>query len=141
MAEKERVLAYDHMQKQLDISSVRELEDLIIDSIYSNLITGKMNQSQGRLSVSSFIGRDVRMEEIGDIIQKLQAFKNMCSQQVNSIVDCSKQVRDQREMMEYQQASVIESVNRNKEDIKAAYLAASANIARSGVIGGGGRFV
>ncbi|VEL43396.1 unnamed protein product [Protopolystoma xenopodis] len=49
---------------KLSISSLRELEDLIIDLMYLEAITGKLDQQRALLDVDSAIGRDVKQEEI-----------------------------------------------------------------------------
>ena len=46
--------------KSLEIFSIRTLEDLLIEAIYSDLIVGKINQKKQVLEVDSVVGRDVR---------------------------------------------------------------------------------
>ena len=48
---------------------MRDLEDLIIDAMYNNVLGGKLNQERGTLSVDWVIGRDISrvgggMEEV-----------------------------------------------------------------------------
>lgn len=62
-------MPYDHLLQTLEVSSVRDLEDLIIDAMYNNVLGGKLNQESGTLSVDWVIGRDVArtgpsMEEV-----------------------------------------------------------------------------
>lgn len=54
-------LPYSTLHESLGIStsSTRELEDLIIEAIYSGLISGKLNELQARLEVHYVQGRDV----------------------------------------------------------------------------------
>ena len=67
-----RILPYTLLLKQLQIESVRELEDLIIDGIYAQVIRGKLDQLNNRLNVEYAIARDVnpaafnRMEDVLD---------------------------------------------------------------------------
>lgn len=67
-----RILPYTLLLKQLQIESVRELEDLIIDGIYAQVIRGKLDQLNSRLNVEYAISRDVntmafdRMEDVLD---------------------------------------------------------------------------
>lgn len=44
MASKQKSLRYDDLQRELDIPNTRELEDLIIDCIYNDLLKGKLDQ-------------------------------------------------------------------------------------------------
>ena len=67
-----RILPYGLLLEQLQIESVRELEDLIIDGIYAQVIRGKLDQLNSRLNVEYVIARDVnstafnRMEDVLD---------------------------------------------------------------------------
>lgn len=43
MASKTKDLGYDTLMRTLDIKDLRELEDLIIDCIYNELLKGKLD--------------------------------------------------------------------------------------------------
>lgn len=55
------------MSAALDITSVRELEDTIIDVIYAGLIGGKMYHQEQVLHVDWVAGRDVSPEELARV--------------------------------------------------------------------------
>jgi COP9 signalosome complex subunit 7 len=55
----------------LGIKNVRELEDLIIEAFYANIVRGKLDQQNNQLEVEFAIGRDVTDEEIDDILNIL----------------------------------------------------------------------
>lgn len=67
-----RILPYGLLLEKLQIESVRELEDLIIDGIYAQVIRGKLDQLNSRLNIEYAIARDVnsvafnRMEDVLD---------------------------------------------------------------------------
>ncbi|KAJ6242626.1 cop9 signalosome complex subunit 7 [Anaeramoeba flamelloides] len=63
---------YPLLQKELEISEVRELEDLIIDSIYMGLIVAKLDQKESMLEVQETMGRDVPPREIGGVVSVLE---------------------------------------------------------------------
>ena len=44
MASKDKDIGYDTLMSTLDIKDLRELEDLIIDCIYNELLKGKLDQ-------------------------------------------------------------------------------------------------
>lgn len=44
----------------LDLTSIRQLEDLIIEALYSDLIKARINQKRQVLEVDSVVGRDVK---------------------------------------------------------------------------------
>ncbi|KAJ9123702.1 hypothetical protein QFC24_003476 [Naganishia onofrii] len=54
-----RSLAYSSLLPVLDQPSIRALEDLIIDSIYAGIISGRMDQASARFSVDWVLGRDL----------------------------------------------------------------------------------
>jgi COP9 signalosome complex subunit 7 len=52
--------------------TIRELEDLIIDGIYLDLISGKLDQKYQQLEVEYVLGRDVKEEKIVALLNSLQ---------------------------------------------------------------------
>jgi COP9 signalosome complex subunit 7 len=76
LAADRRILPYTDLLKALDISNVRELEDLIIDAIYLDLLQGKLDQKEEQLEVSYTMGRDL---EPGKLEQVLAALKDWAS--------------------------------------------------------------
>jgi COP9 signalosome complex subunit 7 len=68
-----RILPYGLLLEQLRIESVRELEDLIIDGIYAQVIRGKLDQLNSRLNVEYAIARDVNstaFQHMEDVLDK-----------------------------------------------------------------------
>lgn len=61
LARQNKSLPYHTLHTSLGISSasIRELEDLIIETIYAGLISGKLNELQARFEVHHVQGRDV----------------------------------------------------------------------------------
>ena len=59
-AQKSKVLSYAVLMRELEVSSVRELEDLIIDCIYNELVEGQLDQLRQLFHVVSCYGRDMR---------------------------------------------------------------------------------
>ncbi|GAA5976108.1 hypothetical protein JCM21900_006779 [Sporobolomyces salmonicolor] len=55
-----RVIPYATLLSTLDLPSVPALEDLLIEAIYANILTGRLDQKESRLQVVSSLGRDVR---------------------------------------------------------------------------------
>ncbi|KDR68808.1 hypothetical protein GALMADRAFT_231131 [Galerina marginata CBS 339.88] len=76
LAADRRILPYADLLEALDISNVRELEDLIIDAIYLDLLNGKLDQKEEQLEVSYTMGRDL---EPGKLEQVLAALKDWAS--------------------------------------------------------------
>ncbi|KAM0750157.1 hypothetical protein T439DRAFT_343087 [Meredithblackwellia eburnea MCA 4105] len=64
LASESRVIPYAHLQKTLELTSIPELEDLLIDAFYSNVLRGRLDQKECRLEVISGLGRDVRPSSV-----------------------------------------------------------------------------
>ncbi|VDM17879.1 unnamed protein product [Hydatigera taeniaeformis] len=56
-------IPYDVLLKSLELTSLRELEDLIIDLIYADAIVGKLDQQKRMLVVESVIARDFKQDD------------------------------------------------------------------------------
>jgi len=52
--------------------NVRELEDLIIDAIYLDILRGKLDQKEGQLEVEYTMGRDLEPGKLENILLALQ---------------------------------------------------------------------
>lgn len=65
-------MPYSDLLQALDISNVRELEDLIIDAIYLDLLHGKLDQKEEQLEVTYTMGRDLEPGKLEQILVALQ---------------------------------------------------------------------
>lgn len=79
LATHRRILPYSDLQKALDISNVRELEDLIIDAIYLDLLQGKLDQKEEQLEVSYTMGRDLEPGKLEQILASLRDWASTTS--------------------------------------------------------------
>eukprot|EP00697_Spironema_sp_BW2_P017930 gnl/Spiro4/975_TR519_c0_g1_i1.p1 gnl/Spiro4/975_TR519_c0_g1~~gnl/Spiro4/975_TR519_c0_g1_i1.p1 ORF type:complete len:273 (-),score=76.77 gnl/Spiro4/975_TR519_c0_g1_i1:75-866(-) len=80
-----KILRYDDLLRELNISNVRDLEDLIIDSIYTGLIRGVLDQSERRLEVTFARSRDVQPTQIGSMLNLLKNWKSNCTRVLEMI--------------------------------------------------------
>jgi hypothetical protein len=71
LAKQSKVVSYKVLQENLDISNLRELEDLVIESIYAGLLRGKLDQRAEHLEVKYAISRDIKDEDLDEMMQKL----------------------------------------------------------------------
>lgn len=58
--------------EELQIESIRELEDLIIDAIYLNILRGKLDQKEQQLEVEYTMGRDLEPGKLEKLLEALQ---------------------------------------------------------------------
>jgi COP9 signalosome complex subunit 7 len=71
LASSQKSLPYSLLLAQLDIGNVRELEDLVIESIYAGIIKGKLDQKEQRFQVDWTMGRDIRPGQLQEMLKIL----------------------------------------------------------------------
>uniref|UniRef100_A0A7N0TDI4 PCI domain-containing protein n=1 Tax=Kalanchoe fedtschenkoi TaxID=63787 RepID=A0A7N0TDI4_KALFE len=75
MAEIGKVLPYDQLMQQLDVTNVRELEDFLInDCMYAGIVRGKLDQLRRCFELQFAAGRDLRPGQIGNMIDVLSSW-------------------------------------------------------------------
>lgn len=74
LASKCRTIPYKILCDQLRVSNIRELEDLIIEAFYADIIKGKLDQLNNQLEIDFAIGRDVTDEKIDEILLCLDSW-------------------------------------------------------------------
>ncbi|KAF8773526.1 COP9 signalosome complex subunit 7b-like isoform X1 [Argiope bruennichi] len=85
LATKEKCIPYSKLLKELDMKNLRELEDLIIDVIYADIVRGKLDQRNSRLEVEYTLGRDIKPADIDIILHVLQEWSDSCETVLNNI--------------------------------------------------------
>ncbi|XP_007900585.1 COP9 signalosome complex subunit 7a isoform X2 [Callorhinchus milii] len=78
LAARMKCIPYSILLKDLDMKNLRELEDLIIEAIYTDIIQGKLDQRNQLLEVDFCIGRDLQKQDINDIVKTLQEWCDCC---------------------------------------------------------------
>ncbi|KAJ6808238.1 COP9 signalosome complex subunit 7 isoform X2 [Iris pallida] len=73
LAEVNKVLPYDQLMHQLDVSNVRELEDFLINEcMYAGIVRGKLDQLRRCFEVQFAAGRDLKPEQLNNMIYTLE---------------------------------------------------------------------
>ena len=67
------------------MSSVRELEDLIIESVYLGLVSGKLDQAKKVFEVAEVSGRDVRLTDISQMLSTLTSWQSTSANVMENI--------------------------------------------------------
>lgn len=83
-AAEQKQLSYDFLMQRLEIPNVRDLEDIIIDSMYGGLLEGKLNQKEKMLVVSFAVARDISPSDIPDMLNTLQTLLNACEVRITA---------------------------------------------------------
>jgi len=97
MATKNKCLPYTQLLTELEVSNLRELEDLIIEVIYADVIRGKLDQKKQQLEVDYAIGRDIRSEFIPQMVHVLREWCQGCEALLGTIEEQVKKANDQKE--------------------------------------------
>lgn len=85
LATKSKCIPYETLLEELQIKNLRDLEDLIIEAIYADIIHGKLDQKNGQLEIDYAIGRDIRPEDIDVIVNCLQDWCSACEKVLSSV--------------------------------------------------------
>ncbi|KAI4881435.1 hypothetical protein NFI96_014474, partial [Prochilodus magdalenae] len=96
---------YSVLQTALDVASVRQLEDVLIDALYLDVIRGKLDQCKQQLEVDACISRDMRSKNTGELIQTLKEWCDGCDSMccaIESQVHRVKQSRDHHLLIQQQ---------------------------------------
>lgn len=83
-------ISYSVLSEELKISNLRDLEDLIIEAIYTNLVRGKLDQKSVCLEVECTLARDVKLDRIDDITNVLSSWITNCD---NILTNLDKQAK------------------------------------------------
>ena len=144
MCAERKLIPYAALLEALDMSSVRDLEDLVIDCIYAGLIKAKLDQRARTMEVQNVVmARDVREGDIDAMMERLVGWQAVCDDLVASIdrnVDAAKASRAQEKTEAERIAAEVASVKKSINDQGGpAAVAQSLSSGGGGGGGGGGR--
>lgn len=77
---------------------MRQLEDLVIQSIYDGVVQARMDQAKGQVEVSRTIGRDVRPEQLADMIAVLQHWSDRSSAVLGALEAASQSISSAQQL-------------------------------------------
>ncbi|KAF8551930.1 hypothetical protein OG21DRAFT_1605036 [Imleria badia] len=72
LATERHILPYSLLLQELQLDTIRELEDLIIDAIYLDVLRGKLDQKEQQLEIEYTMGRDLEPGKLENLLQALQ---------------------------------------------------------------------
>ncbi|KAG8220207.1 hypothetical protein J3R82DRAFT_1243 [Butyriboletus roseoflavus] len=72
LATERHILPYSLLLQELHVASIRELEDLIIDAIYLDILRGKLDQKEQQLEIEYTMGRDLEPGKLEKLLEALQ---------------------------------------------------------------------
>ncbi|EIN13120.1 hypothetical protein PUNSTDRAFT_94087 [Punctularia strigosozonata HHB-11173 SS5] len=72
LAADRRILPYADLLRFLDMPTIRDLEDLVIDAIYLDILRGKLDQKEQQLEVEYTMGRDLAPGKVEHVLAALK---------------------------------------------------------------------
>jgi len=118
LSESNKCIPYKVLVEQLDMKNLRELEDLVIEAIYGDVIRGKLDQLNGQLEIDFAIGRDVQPNDIGQVIQTLNEWCEACDSILGAIETQVVSANSEKERHNKHRASIEEEVTNIKKNLK-----------------------
>lgn len=82
-----RILPYTDLLEALQMPTIRDLEDLIIDAIYLDILRGKLDQKEQQLEVEYTMGRDLEPGKVEDLLAALTSWASTTSAVLTSLDD------------------------------------------------------
>eukprot|EP00262_Sarcandra_glabra_P020398 TRINITY_DN809_c0_g1_i1.p1 TRINITY_DN809_c0_g1~~TRINITY_DN809_c0_g1_i1.p1 ORF type:complete len:247 (-),score=36.63 TRINITY_DN809_c0_g1_i1:217-957(-) len=119
LAETNKVLPYDQLMQELDVSNVRELEDFLINEcMYAGIVRGKLDQWRRCFEVQFAAGRDLRPGQLGGMIQTLTSWLSTSDNLLLSIQDKIKWADTMSEMDKKHRKDLEDRVEEVKKTLK-----------------------
>lgn len=118
LATKDKLIQFADLQAAVDVYSPRELQDLIIEAVYQNLIVGKMDQENECLIIESCSCRDCRDEDIDDIIATLSWWSESSQKIISSLDGMVQYTQDSHEKYQVAREDLEKLVQSTRESLK-----------------------
>lgn len=121
LAETAKVLPYDLLMQQLDVSNVRELEDFLINEcMYSGIVKGKLDQWRRCFEVQFAAGRDLRPGQLDNMIQTVANWLTTSDNMLHTIQEKIKWADTMSELNQKHTKELEEKTEEMKSSIKEA---------------------
>ncbi|XP_036029143.1 COP9 signalosome complex subunit 7b isoform X1 [Onychomys torridus] len=112
-------IPYSVLLKDLEMRNLRELEDLIIEAVYTDIIQGKLDQRNQLLEVDFCIGRDIQKKDINNIVKTLHEWCDGCEAVLLGIEQQVMRANQYKENHHRTQQQVEAEVSNIKKTLKA----------------------
>jgi len=111
LAMERRILPYESLLASLQMPTIRDLEDLIIDAIYLDVIRGKLDQKDQQFEVEYTMGRDLAPGNIEGVLAALQAWADTTSSVLSTLDAKLIQLSSQAEIKNARQVAYDKELN------------------------------
>ncbi|XP_018973557.1 COP9 signalosome complex subunit 7a-like isoform X2 [Cyprinus carpio] len=127
-----KCLPYSLLLQQLELKNVRELEDLLIEAVYCDIIHGKLDQRNQQVEVDCSIGRDLGPNELPNIANTLQEWCTGCEAVLCGIEEQVSRANQYRENQLKIKVQVETEVSNLQKTLKASSASPSSGPAPAG---------
>ncbi len=110
-------VAYEDLKDELQMFEVRELEDLLLDTIYLGLVEGKLDSKNQYVSIDFAIGRDLRQEDLEEIVRVLASWQDRATRLVSLIDTRVNEARGRLQQDAIDRAEFEQRVTQLREDM------------------------
>lgn len=97
LASNQKTLPLETLVNKLSLNTRRELEDLIIEAVYADVLHGKLDQKNGVLEVEYALGRDIKPEDLPQISATLKAWCDTCTSMLGTLEGLATQANKTKE--------------------------------------------
>ncbi|KAG0216093.1 COP9 signalosome complex subunit 7a [Mortierella sp. GBA30] len=133
LSERTRAIPYQNLLEYLEIANVRQLEDLIMDAIYQNIINANLDQKLKLVEVHSAMGRDLRPGQAQVMLKVLEDWTKTSEALLQALNAKMSQVQQNYEV----EKQAKEAFEKDLERIKKESVASGSGKHRK--LGGGDR--
>jgi len=106
-------LTYSNLQSALSLSTSRELETLVTDAIYADLLSGTLNPSQQIVVITSVAPlRDLAPGSVTTMVTELDAWSQRCEGVLADLESEMERVRNEAVKSSVRRAEVKEQISR-----------------------------
>jgi len=109
-----KILDYGYLMRELNIPTIRELEDMIIPLLELGLIQGRLNNDKKCLEVQYARGRDVGEEALDEMNRSLANFLNVCEEVVEDLKKQEKYTRERFQRKASENSKFIRSLKEHR---------------------------
>lgn len=134
LSHEKRMLPYSLLLDSLQVPTIRELEDLIIDGIYLDLMRGKLDQKRQQFEVEYTIGRDLGPGKIENLLSSLQEWARTTSAVLTALDTQLAQIASQDMLKKTAENEHIQSVEQTLLDIAKKQKESKSSVRGTGVL-------
>lgn len=121
LATRNKTLKYQDLQRELELDSVRQLEDLIIEGSNYGVLVGKLDQKSSTFQVDYAKGRDIRKEDIQSVISTLSSWCQSCDGVLTCLENQALRAEGLKEVHVAHKASIAEKLEETKAKLKSSH--------------------